>query len=134
MKKATFSEYQEAKAEVMKGGECREYADIDEYGRLHKTICCEDGNNFYEVTENGITEFWSTKHSASRKYEEPQEAARDAEENKEDDYRERRKKVIKRLYALIYWFADKCYQKKRRRPGKRQSLSGRRQKNTANCL
>ena len=106
MKKATFSEYQEAKAEVMKDGECREYVDTDEYGRLHKTICCEDGNNFYEVTENGITEFWSTKHSASRKYEEPQEAAQDAAENKEDDYRERRKKVIKRLYALIYWFAD----------------------------
>ncbi len=111
MKKATFSEYQEAKAEVMKGGECREYADTDEYGRLHKTICCEDGNNFYEVTENGITEFWSTKHSASRKYEEPQEAAQDAAENKEDDYRERRKKVIKRLYALIFftWEQKRAY-------------------------
>lgn len=77
MKKATFSEYQEAKAEVMKGGECREYADTDEYGRLHKTICCEDGNNFYEVTENGVTEFWSTKHSESRKYEEHQAKAQE---------------------------------------------------------
>lgn len=106
MKKATFSEYQEAKAEVMKGGECREYDDTDEYGRLHKTICCEDGNNFYEVTENGVTEFWSTKHSESRKYEEPQEKAQEEAAGKEDAYRERRKQVIKRLYALVYWFAD----------------------------
>lgn len=106
MKKATFSEYQEAKAEVMKGGECREYVDTDEYGRLHKTICCEDGNNFYEVTENGITEFWSTKHSESRKYEEPQAEPQEEAAGKEDAYRERRKQVIKRLYALVYWFAD----------------------------
>ena len=101
MKKATFSEYQEAKAGVMKGGECREYADIDEYGRLHKTICCEDGNNFYEVTENGITEFWSTKHSASRKYEEPQEAARDAEENKEDAFVDGMNKVYKQMMTML---------------------------------
>lgn len=106
MKKATFSEYQEAKAEVMKGGECKEYADTDEYGRVHKTICCEDGNNFYEVTENGVTEFWSTKHSESRKYEEPQAEAREAEAAQEDSCKERRKQVIKRLYALVYWFAD----------------------------
>ncbi len=103
MKKATFSEYQEAKAEVMKGGECREYTDTDEYGRVHKTICCEDGNNFYELTANGVTEFWSTKHSESRKYEEPQEVA---QAEAEDGYIERRKQVIKRLYSLVYWFAD----------------------------
>ena len=35
MKKATFSEYQEAKAEVMKGGECREYTDTDVGFSLH---------------------------------------------------------------------------------------------------
>ena len=103
MKKATFSEYQEAKAEVMNGGECREYTDTDEYGRVHKTICCEDGNNFYELTANGVTEFWSTKHSESRKYEEPQEVA---QAEAEDGYIERRKQVIKRLYSLVYWFAD----------------------------
>ncbi len=109
MKKATFSEYQEAKAEVMKGGECREYTDTDEYGRVHKTICCEDGNNFYELTANGVTEFWSTKHSESRKYEEPQAAGQEpqeVEEDKEAACKERRKQVIKRLYALVYWFAD----------------------------
>lgn len=106
MKKATFSEYQEAKAEVMKGGECREYTDTDEYGRAHKTICCEDGNNFYELTANGVTEFWSTKHSESRKYEEPQAKAQEEAAGKEDAYKERRKQVIKRLYALVYWFAD----------------------------
>lgn len=106
MKKATFSEYQEAKAEVMNGGECREYTDTDEYGRVHKTICCEDGNNFYELTANGVTEFWSTKHSESRKYEEPQEVTQAEAEDKEDAYIERRKQVIKRLYSLVYWFAD----------------------------
>lgn len=109
MKKATFTEYQEAKAEVMRGGECREYTDTDEYGRIHKTICCEDGNNFYELTANGVTEFWSTKHSESRKYEEPQatgQEPQEAAEDKEAAYKERRKQVIKRLYALVYWFAD----------------------------
>ena len=106
MKKATFSEYQEAKAEVMKGGECREYTDTDEYGRVHKTICCEDGNNFYELTANGVTEFWSTKHSESRKYEEPQAEAGETAAAQEDSCKERRKQVIKRLYALVYWFAD----------------------------
>ncbi len=110
MKKATFSEYQEAKAEVIKGGECREYTDTDEYGRVHKTICCEDGNNFYELTANGVTEFWSTKHSESRKYEEPQgepqAAAQEEAAGKEDAHIERRKQVIKRLYSLVYWFAD----------------------------
>ncbi len=108
MREVIFSGYQDAKAEIMKGGEYREYADIDEYGRLHKTICCEDGNNFYEVTKNGVTEFWSTRHSESRKYEEPRtvdQKAKDAATGK-DDYRECRKKVIKHLYALIYWFAD----------------------------
>ena len=71
--------------------------------RSHKTICCEDGNNFYELTANGVTEFWSTKHSESRKYEEPQEVA---QAEAEDGYIERRKQVIKRLYSLVYWFAD----------------------------
>lgn len=77
MKNAEFSEYQEVRAEI-RGGECR------------------------ECTDTGETEFWSNGHQASRKHEEEQAgtAAR------EKSYGERRKQVIRRLYALIYWFAD----------------------------
>ena len=75
MKKATFQEYTEAKKEIMSGGECKEYASTDEYGRNHKTICCENGEAFWEVTENDVTEFWSTKHPDSRKYEAPRSPA-----------------------------------------------------------
>lgn len=97
MKKATYEEYVAAKAEVMNGGSCKEYNDTDEYGRVHKTICCEDGSNFYEVTENGITEFWSTKHAESRKYIEGVNGS---------ECSESRQKAINRLYKLVYWFAD----------------------------
>ena len=87
MKKATFEEYNEAKKEIMSGGECKEYASTDEYGRNHKTICCEDGNAFWEVTENDVTEFCSTKHPDSRKYEIERELAADTGTNMtEADY------------------------------------------------
>lgn len=79
MKKVSYEEYVAAKTQVMSGGECNECSNTDEYGRIHKTICCEDGNNFYEVTENGETEFWSTKHAESRKYiEAKKEVCKDA--------------------------------------------------------
>ncbi len=81
MKKATFEEYTEAKKEIMSGGECKEYSDVDEYGRNHKVICCEDGNNFWEVTDGDETEFWSTKHAESRKYVIERELARNAGTN-----------------------------------------------------
>lgn len=68
MERVSFAEYEAAKLEIIKGREYKEYADMDEYGRNHKTFCCKDGNTFWEITENGETEFWSTKHSESRKY------------------------------------------------------------------
>lgn len=87
MEKVTFEEYAEAKKEIMGGGECKEYSSADEYGRNHKVICCEDGNTFWEVTENDVTEFWSTKHPESRKYEVQRELARNAGTNVEEkDY------------------------------------------------
>lgn len=87
MKKATFGEYTEAKKAIMSGGECKEYAHTDEYGRVHKTICCEDGGTFWEVTENDVTEFWSTEYPDSRKYEVERELARNAGTNMtEKDY------------------------------------------------
>lgn len=87
MKRSTFEEYTEAKMEIEIGGECKEYASTDEYGRNHKVICCADGNSFWEVSENDITEFWSTKHPESRKYEIKRELARDAGTNmEEEDY------------------------------------------------
>ena len=89
MKKATFQEYTEAKKEIMSGGECKEYASTDEYGRNHKTICCENGEAFWEVTENDVTEFWSTKHPDSRKYEAERELATNVGTNMEEvDYKE----------------------------------------------
>ncbi|RZT00934.1 hypothetical protein [Cuneatibacter caecimuris] len=81
MKKATFQEYTEAKKEIMAGGECKEYTSTDEYERFHKVICCEDGNNFWEVTWNEVTEFWSTKYPESRKYEVERELAKDTGTN-----------------------------------------------------
>lgn len=87
MKKVTFEEYAEAKKEVMGGGECKEYTGKGEYGRQLKIICCEDGNAFWEVTENDVTEFWSTKHPESRKYEARRELAAGTGTNvKEEDY------------------------------------------------
>lgn len=72
----------------MSGGECKEYEETDQYGRYHKTICCIDGGTFWEVTENGTTEFWSTKYPESRKYEEERELARNVGTNvDEKEYR-----------------------------------------------
>ena len=87
MKKATFKEYEEARKEIMSGGRYMEYTHTDEYGRIHKTICCESGENFWELTENDITEFWSTKYPDSRKYEIQRELARGTGTNMEEaDY------------------------------------------------
>lgn len=88
MERVSFAEYEAAKLEIIKGREYKEYTDMDEYGRNHKTFCCKDGNTFWEITENGETEFWSTKHSESRKYvaEAPKEEPKNAEERKKGVY------------------------------------------------
>lgn len=109
MKKATFTEYQDAKAEIVKGGKCKEYTDVDAKGRLHKTICCESGQNFHEITYAGATEFWSTLYPESRKYEDPETKIL------YEGYRGRRRKVVRRLYGLAYWFADEMLKEERAR-------------------
>lgn len=70
MQRVTFEEYTKAKKEIMDDGACVEYERTDNYGRKYKTILCERGGIFWEVTEGDTTEFWSTKHPDSRKYEE----------------------------------------------------------------
>ena len=107
MERVSLAEYEAAKLEIIKGREYKEYTDMDEYGRNHKTFCCKDGNTFWEITENGVTEFWSTKHSESRKY--VAEAQKEEPKNAEE-----RKKVYTRLCKWLYWFADEMFNEEER--------------------
>ena len=68
-KTVTFREYEDAKLEIIKGVEYKEYSQMREDGRFTKQYATEKNGVFYEVTDNGITEFWSDKHSASRYYD-----------------------------------------------------------------
>lgn len=111
MKRATFKEYEEAKLEIIRGKEYKEDANMDEYGINRKTYFCEDGSTFWEVTENGITEFWSTVHSESRKYEQPE--YKPVHEEKEE-LSESCQKAIKRIHKLVYWFADEMFKEEDR--------------------
>ncbi len=67
MKRATFEEYQRAKEKTLYGKEYQVYTDLKD-NVISKTYACYDGSAFYERTENGKTEFWSTDHSESRIY------------------------------------------------------------------
>lgn len=69
MKRATFQEYEEAKKSVLYGQEFEEETNLIG-GMICKTYNCKNGEAFYEISENGKTEFWSTKDSESRLYEE----------------------------------------------------------------
>lgn len=87
MKKTTFEEYTEAKKEIMRGGECKEYTGANGYGRNYTTICCENGEVFWEATENDVTEFWSTKYPGIRQCEIKRELAKGSGTNMEEkDY------------------------------------------------
>ena len=98
MERATFEEYEAAKAAVLYGKEYEETSSM-ENNVIHKQYVCKDGSGiFYERTENGVTEFWSTEYSESRIYVDKVEEKVELSEN--------RKKAIKRLYKLVYWFAD----------------------------
>lgn len=67
MERVTFEEYEAAKAEVLYGKEYEETSSM-ENNVIHKQYVCKDGSGiFYERTENGVTEFWSTEYSKSRK-------------------------------------------------------------------
>jgi hypothetical protein len=99
MERVTLKEYEAAKAAVLYGKEYEEKTDLQN-NVIHKQYVCKDGSGiFYERTENGETEFWSTEHSQSRLYI-------DRVENEADEISEDRKKTVKRIYKLVYWFAD----------------------------
>ena len=98
MERVTFEEYEAAKAAVLYGKEYEEKSSM-ENNVIHKQYVCKDGSGiFYERTENGVTEFWSTEYSKSRIYADKADEKVELSEN--------RKKAIKRLYKLVYWFAD----------------------------
>ena len=68
MERVTFEEYEAAKAAVLYGKEYEEKSSM-ENNVIHKQYVCKDGSGiFYERTENGVTEFWSTEYSKSRIY------------------------------------------------------------------
>lgn len=98
MEKVTLKEYEAAKAAVLYGKEYEETSSM-ENNVIYKQYVCKDGGGiFYERIENGVTEFWSTTYCESRTY------ADKAEEKVE--LSKKRRKAIKRLYKLLYWFAD----------------------------
>ena len=71
MKLVTFTEYQEAKNEIIFGVEFKEDTQFpNQWGMMSKQYCTENNGTFYEVTDTNthITEFWSDKHSNSRYY------------------------------------------------------------------
>jgi len=96
MKFVTFTEYQEAKNEILYGVEWKEDTQFpNQWGMMSKQYCTENNGTFYEVTDpsTGITEFWSDKHPDSRYYSDA-EPERKAEvlglyvvETKENHYR-----------------------------------------------
>jgi len=69
MKTVTLKEYEEAKGEIINGVEYKENTRILEDGRISKSYATEKNGVFYEITCNGITEFWSDKHSESRRFD-----------------------------------------------------------------
>ena len=104
MERVTLKEYEAAKAAVLYGKEYEEISDM-ENNVIHKQYVCKDGSGtFYERTEDGATEFWSTEHSKSRLYVDKVENKPVHEEKEE--LSESRQKAIKRMYKLVYWFAD----------------------------
>lgn len=69
MKAVNFEEYQKAKNEIIGGIEYKEHTDLKEDGRIVKQYATEKNGTFYEITSNGVTEFWSDKHPDSRRYD-----------------------------------------------------------------
>lgn len=70
MKKATFKEYEAAKAEIIGGVEYREHSELGEDNVIRKTYSTKENGTFYEVNDGGRIEFWSDKHPESRVYDE----------------------------------------------------------------
>ncbi len=100
MERVTLKEYEAAKAAVLYGKEYEETSNM-ENNVIHKQYVCKDGSVvFYERTEAGATEFWSTEHSESRMYVDK------AEKREKGEFSESRWMAIKRMHKLVYWFAD----------------------------
>lgn len=73
MKYVTFKEYLEAKKEIIYGIEYKEITGFpNQYGKMSKQYDTESNGTFFELTDpsTGIIEFWSTRHSESRYYDE----------------------------------------------------------------
>lgn len=104
MERVTLKEYEAAKAAVLYGKEYKETSNM-ENNVIHKQYVCKDDKGaFYERTEDGVTEFWSTIYSESRIYVDKIEEKPTHEEKEE--FSENRQKAIKRMYKLVYWYAD----------------------------
>jgi len=70
MRRVDFAEYQATKNEILFGKKFKEYTSLGENGHIMKEYCTKDGQNFYEINDNGRIEFWSTKQGESKIYEE----------------------------------------------------------------
>ena len=125
MERVTFEEYEAAKAEVLYGKEYEETSSM-ENNVIHKQYVCKDGSGiFYERTENGVTEFWSTEYSKSRIYADKADEKVELSEN--------RKKAIKRLYKRFIGSLTRCLTKRTQRRERRQSLKSSERKSRINC-
>ncbi len=103
MERVTLKEYEAVKAVVLYGKEFEENSEM-ENNVIHKRYVCKDGSGtFYERTEDGVTEFWSTKHSESCLYVD--KVGERPEHVEKGEISESRQKAIKRMYKLVYWFA-----------------------------
>jgi len=72
MKTVSFEEFENAKLEIIRGVEYHEDTSDTDYGTTSKTYSTKNNGSFFEVTDHnkpGVIEFWSTKHPASRYYD-----------------------------------------------------------------
>lgn len=72
MAKATFTEYEAAKFEIIGGVEYEEETQFpNQWGMMSKQYHTAENGNFYESMDpnTGIVEFWSDKHPESRYYQ-----------------------------------------------------------------
>ena len=101
MERVTFAEYENAKAEIIKGVCYRESSTL-EGNVIHKTYATEENGCFYEVDNAGRIEFWSDKHPESRVYDEAVERAEStAASNSENVNPEKAQKYGQLLHGKI---------------------------------
>lgn len=71
MEHVNLATYQAAKNEILFGHEFCEVSKLDG-NTIHKIYVTKDNGEFCEVNNGGRVEFWSSKHSKSRIYDENQ--------------------------------------------------------------